>query len=86
MKIKEALTLVEEIKPGLERLVSFVENRLGKKVDRDEVRKYIKNLDKADPAFIKRIIKRSKEVGNDGYKWSAIRFRALEHFKKELKK
>ena len=84
MKLTEAFNIVNEaIQPGMERLVSYVENLLGNKVSRKEVRAYIKDL-KKDKAFINRISKKAKEVGNDGYIWSAIRGRTLEHFKKQL--
>jgi len=84
MKLQEAFMLIEAIQPGMERLVSYVENILGKKVSRPAVRKYIKELEK-DRAFINRISKKAKELNNEGYIWSSIRFRTLEHFKKEIK-
>lgn len=85
MKLNEVYELVNEaIQPGMERLVSYVENILGNKVSRPEVRKYIKEL-KKDKAFINRISKKAKALGNDGYIWSSVRGRTLEHFKKSLK-
>jgi hypothetical protein len=84
MKFNEVIDLIkEDIQPGMERLVSYVENILGKRVSRPAVRKYIKDL-KKDKAFINRISKKAKAVGNEGYIWSAVRGRTLEHFKKEL--
>ena len=83
MKFKDLL--IEEIKPGLERLVSFVDNELNGKVPRKEIREYIKNLRK-DTAFINRIKEKAERLGNDGYIWSSIRYRTLEHFKKQSKK
>lgn len=84
MKLNEVYELVNEaIQPGMERLVSYVENILGNKVSRPAVRKYIKDL-KKDRAFINRISKKAKALGNDGYIWASVRGRTLEHFKKEL--
>ena len=84
MKLREAYNIVNEaIQPGMERLVSYVENMLGDKVPRPAIRKYIKEL-KKDRAFINRISKKAKSLNNDGYIWSAVRGRTLEHFKKEL--
>lgn len=85
MKLNEAYEIINEaIQPGMERLVSFVENILGNKVSRRDVRNYIKDL-KKDKAFINRISKKAKEVNNPGYIWSAVRGRTLEHFKAQLK-
>lgn len=84
MKLNEVITLInEDIQPGMERLVSYVENILGKKVSRPAVRRYIKDL-KKDRAFINRISKKAKALGNDGYIWASVRGRTLEHFKAEL--
>lgn len=84
MKLIEVIDIInEDIQPGMERLVSYVENILGNKISRPAVRKYIKDL-KKDKAFINRISKKARAVNNEGYIWSSIRGRTLEHFKKEL--
>lgn len=86
MKLNEAINLIkEDIKPGMERLVSFVDTELNGKIPRKDIRNYIKDL-KKDSAFIERIKEKAKELNNDGYIWSSIRYRTLEHFKAKLKK
>ena len=84
MKLNEAIKLIkEDIKPGMERLVSFVDTELNGKIPRKDIRNYIKDL-KRDTAFITRIKEKAKEINNDGYIWSSIRYRTLEHFRKQL--
>lgn len=83
MKIKEFLTEEKPNTNGTERLVSSILGMMKgkKKPARLEVKMYLRRIER-DKAFMDRIKRRAREVGNDGYKWAAIRYRTIEHFSK----
>ena len=82
MEFKERVKqyLSEATKAGYKRFATRLSNDLGKEVSPEQVKKYIKKLDRRK--VMKEIKKRSEEASNkDAYKYGTIYKIMLNHFK-----